>query len=74
MRCLLTEKQIHAACPVSEQLGSFQSGYEKTFTLYPNILFSFLKPKLEQKQTFTGLIAGGRRNAKVKTFLMKNFV
>lgn len=41
MYCLLREKQILSACPVSEQLGSFQSGYEKTFTLYPNILFFF---------------------------------
>lgn len=73
MYCLLREKQILSACPVSEQVGSFQSGYEKTFTLYPNILFSFsfLKPKLEQKQTFMGLIAAGRRNSKVKTFLIK---
>lgn len=73
MYCLLREKQILSAYPVSEQVGSFQSGYEKTFTLYPNILFSFsfLKPKLEQKQTFMGLIAAGRRNSKVKTFLIK---
>lgn len=68
--CLLTEKQT-GTCPVSGWLGSFQRGHEKTFTLYPLILFFFFKPKLERKQTYSGHNVARKETQKSRHFIRK---